>query len=47
MGGPEIALLMSTYQKPGHLSRALESIALQQNVDGRMELVITDDGSSD
>ncbi len=47
MSQPEIALLMSTYQKPSHLRRALESIALQQGVEGRMELVITDDGSTD
>jgi glycosyltransferase involved in cell wall biosynthesis len=47
MSQPEIALLMSTYQKPFHLRRALESIALQQGVDGQMELVITDDGSTD
>ena len=43
----EIALLMSTYQRPTHLRRALESIALQEGVDGRMQLVITDDGSTD
>ena len=47
MSQPEIALLMSTYQRPAHLRRALESIALQQGVDGRMELVVTDDGSTD
>jgi glycosyltransferase involved in cell wall biosynthesis len=39
--------LMSTYQRPAHLRRALESIALQEGVDGRMELVVTDDGSTD
>jgi glycosyltransferase involved in cell wall biosynthesis len=47
MSQPEIALLMSTYQRPAHLRRALESIALQRDVDGLMELVITDDGSTD
>ena len=47
MRSPEIALLMSTYQRPTHLRRALESIALQEGVDGRMQLVITDDGSTD
>lgn len=47
MSQPEIALLMSTYQRPAHLRRALESIALQAGVDGRMELVVTDDGSTD
>ncbi|REK11408.1 MAG: glycosyltransferase [Planctomycetota bacterium] len=47
MNRPEIALLMSTYERPAHLRRALESIALQEGVDGRMELVVTDDGSTD
>jgi glycosyltransferase involved in cell wall biosynthesis len=43
----EIALLLSTYQRPAHLRRALLSIALQQGVDDQMELVVTDDGSTD
>ncbi len=47
MGEPEIALLLSTYERPSHLRRALESIALQQGVDGKFELVVTDDGSTD
>lgn len=47
MSQPEIALLLSTYQRPRHLTKALESIALQQGVAGRMELVVTDDGSTD
>jgi glycosyltransferase involved in cell wall biosynthesis len=47
MSQPEIALVMSTYQRPGHLQRALDSIALQQDVADRMELVVTDDGSTD
>jgi glycosyltransferase involved in cell wall biosynthesis len=47
MNDPEIALLMSTYQRPRHLRMALESIALQCGVEGKMELVISDDGSTD
>jgi glycosyltransferase involved in cell wall biosynthesis len=47
MSQPQIALLMSTYQRPGHLRKALESIALQCDVDGQFELVVTDDGSTD
>jgi glycosyltransferase involved in cell wall biosynthesis len=43
---PEIALLVSTYQRPYHLRRVLLSIALQQAA-GDMEVVITDDGSRD
>jgi len=44
---PEIALLVSTYQRPAHLKRALTSIALQEHVAGRFEVVVTDDGSED
>ncbi len=47
MSEPEIALLLSTYQRPHHLRRALESIALQRDVAGKIELVVTDDGSTD
>lgn len=47
MSQPEIALLLSTYQKPRHLRLALQSIALQTIVPERMELVVTDDGSTD
>ena len=47
MSGPDIAVLMSTYERPDHLRRALDSIALQEGVEGRMELVVTDDGSTD
>jgi glycosyltransferase involved in cell wall biosynthesis len=44
---PEIALLVSTYQRPRHLQRALLSIAMQREVAGKMEVVVTDDGSTD
>ena len=44
---PDIALLISTYQRPAHLRRALESVRLQRGVEGRMEVVVTDDGSTD
>ncbi len=47
MKQPEIALLISTYQRSAHLRRALESIALQREVDGLLEVVVTDDGSTD
>jgi glycosyltransferase involved in cell wall biosynthesis len=47
MSTPDIALLVSTYQRPGHLRRALQSIAQQQQVAGRFEVVVTDDGSTD
>jgi len=44
---PEIALCVSTFEKPWHLQRVLTSIAFQEGVEGRMELVVTDDGSTD
>ena len=44
---PEIALVVSTYQKPRHLQLSLLSIARQQGVAGQIELVVTDDGSTD
>jgi len=44
---PEIALCVVTYQRPRNLALVLESIAAQQGVDGKMELVVTDDGSTD
>lgn len=47
MKQPEIALLLTTYQKPSHLQRVLESIAVQRDVDGRYELAVADDGSTD
>ena len=43
----EIALSITTYQKPWHLRRSLASIAGQRGVEGRMEVVVTDDGSID
>jgi len=44
---PEIALILSTYEKPWHLRRVLTSIAMQQGVAGKLELIVTDDGSND
>jgi glycosyltransferase involved in cell wall biosynthesis len=44
---PQIAVLVSTFQRPQHLRRALASIAAQRGVEGKLELVVTDDGSRD
>lgn len=44
---PQIAVILSTYQRPAHLHRSLLSLALQQGVEGQFEVVVTDDGSSD
>jgi len=47
MQSPQIAILISTYQRPDHLRRCLLAIALQRDVEGRFELIVTDDGSTD
>jgi GT2 family glycosyltransferase len=44
---PQIAVLLSTYERPSHLYRSLRSLALQQGVEGQYEVVVTDDGSTD
>lgn len=44
---PEIALLVSSYNRAEHLRRALLSIGCQRGVEGKMEVVVTDDGSTD
>jgi glycosyltransferase involved in cell wall biosynthesis len=43
----DIAIIVSTYQRPEHLARCLQSIAMQDAVAGRFEVVVTDDGSRD
>jgi GT2 family glycosyltransferase len=43
----EIAVIVSTYQRPAHLERSLLSLAHQRGVDGKYEVIITDDGSTD
>jgi glycosyltransferase involved in cell wall biosynthesis len=47
MAQPEIAILVSSYERPGHLQRVLASIAAQRDVVGALEVVVTDDGSRD
>lgn len=44
---PDIALLISSYQRAWHLERVLRSVACQRDVDCRLEVVVTDDGSTD
>ena len=43
----EIAIIISTFDRPGHLERCLASLEAQQGVDGIFEVVVTDDGSRD
>ncbi len=44
---PEITLLIASFQRPDNLRRCLSSVALQQGVEGRFEVVVNDDGSRD
>lgn len=43
----ECSLIVNTFEKPRHLALVLESIAAQAGVDGRMEVIVADDGSRD
>jgi glycosyltransferase involved in cell wall biosynthesis len=47
MKTPEIAVFVSTFERPLHLRRSLVSIAGQRGIEGKMEVVVTDDGSRD
>ena len=44
---PDVAVLVSTFERPTHLRRCLESIAAQADVAKRIEVIVTDDGSRD
>ena len=46
MARPDVSLIVCTYQMPGHLRRVLASIARQTVVE-RLEILVTDDGSTD
>lgn len=43
----DVALIINTFQKPRHLALVLASIAAQSGVDGRFEVIVSDDGSTD
>ncbi len=43
----DIAVIVSTFERPGHLERCLASLEAQRGVAGRFEVVVTDDGSQD
>jgi glycosyltransferase involved in cell wall biosynthesis len=45
--GADLSLIVNTFQKPRHLALVLESIAAQRGVDGRFEVIVADDGSTD
>ena len=44
---PDLAVVVSTFERPAHLRRCLESIAAQADVTNRIEVIVTDDGSRD
>ncbi|NBT13002.1 MAG: glycosyltransferase [Planctomycetia bacterium] len=44
---PDCSLIVNTFEKPRHLALVLESIAAQAHVDGRIEVIVADDGSRD
>ena len=46
MARPEVSVIVTTYQMPRHLQRVLASIA-RQTVVGQLEVIVTDDGSTD
>jgi GT2 family glycosyltransferase len=43
----ELAVILTTYERPGHLERSLASLALQRSMQGRFEVIVSDDGSTD
>jgi GT2 family glycosyltransferase len=43
----ELSVVLTTYQRPQHLERSLASLALQQSMEGRFEVIVADDGSAD
>ena len=44
---PELAIIVSTFERPAHLRRVLASIAVQREVSIPFEVVVADDGSTD
>lgn len=44
---PELAVIVTTYERPAHLERCLHCLSLQQGVDGKFEVIVADDGSKD
>ena len=43
----DVSILVNTFQKPRHLALVLESIALQRGAGGGLEVIVSDDGSTD
>lgn len=47
IAAPELSIVVCTYQRPRNLAACLDSIARQEGVGGRFELIVADDGSRD
>ena len=47
MSGINLSLLVSTFERPWHLRRVLESVAFQRDMEGAFEVIVSDDGSTD
>jgi glycosyltransferase involved in cell wall biosynthesis len=45
--GLDIAIIVSTFERPAHLERCLAALDVQRGVEGRFEVVVCDDGSRD
>jgi GT2 family glycosyltransferase len=43
----ELSVILTTYQRPEHLERSLASLAFQRFMEGRYEVIVSDDGSTD
>jgi glycosyltransferase involved in cell wall biosynthesis len=43
----ELAVILTTYERPAHLERSLLSLTMQQGMEGKFEVVVADDGSTD
>jgi glycosyltransferase involved in cell wall biosynthesis len=43
----ELSVILTTYQRPAHLIRSLTSLAMQRGVEGKFEVIVSDDGSKD
>jgi GT2 family glycosyltransferase len=43
----ELSVILTTYQRPAHLERSLISLAHQRGIDGKFEVIVSDDGSAD
>lgn len=46
-GRPEVSVIVSNFERPANLLRCLHSMAVQEGVQGRFEVVVADDGSRD